>query len=326
MASLDFAALGLPVSEEEPCGPDLDLSGDADYMKFLATAEGFLPGVVLLLRPGRDRFRTALKTNAELLARSRDVRLLTTLAKLLILNRDLEGFVASIGLLATLLGDRWQDVHPRGEDGDFGVRMASLTTLDDLPPVVLPLQYVPLVQHKRHGPIAYRHQMIATGEVSARDGELALDVAAVERALMEVELADLAKVARTDGRASGGADAHPRGVHRAGRLRRGAHAREAARPRRQGAGLPRWRAGQARSESRAPRPRRHPSRKEKPPPSPRRGRRSSRVPSPDVSGPSPMRRRRSPRRRPISVETSRRARLCCSSARPSSSSASLSWN
>ena len=35
--------------------------------------------------------------------------------------------------------------------------------------------------------------MIAAGEASARNGELALDVPAVERALMEVELSDLAR-------------------------------------------------------------------------------------------------------------------------------------
>jgi type VI secretion system protein ImpA len=71
MASLDFAALGQPVSEEEPCGPDLDLTGDADYMQFLATAEGFLPASFFAFDRASVDFEAAFKTSGELLARTR---------------------------------------------------------------------------------------------------------------------------------------------------------------------------------------------------------------------------------------------------------------
>ena len=255
------------------------------------------------------------------------MRAITTLAKLLILNRDLEGFVASIGLLATLLGERWQDVHPHGEDGDFGVRMASLTTLDDLPPVVLPLQYVPLVQHKRHGPIAYRHQMIATGEVGARDGELALDVAAVERALMEVESPTSCQGARTDGRTSRAALTRIRAVC----IEQVGYAE--ALPLEKLPGLVEEALAfldgvlVKRDPSLVPSPEAPSEGKQAAAESAPRPAIVTRPLSGRIINFSPNARpRRSRRRPPISVETSRRARLCCSSARPSSSSGSLSWN
>jgi type VI secretion system protein ImpA len=43
MASIDFAAVALPLSEADPCGPDLDMEGDPAFMNFLAKAEGLLP-------------------------------------------------------------------------------------------------------------------------------------------------------------------------------------------------------------------------------------------------------------------------------------------
>src|SRR5436305_3268864 len=57
-----------------------------------------------------------------------------------------------------------------------------------MPPVVFPMQYLPLVNHRRLGPITYRSWMIATGEAKPREGEAILEPAAIEAALMEVEL------------------------------------------------------------------------------------------------------------------------------------------
>ena len=69
--------------------------------------------------------------------------------------------------------------------------MAALESLDDLPPVVFPLQYLPLINHRRLGPLSYRSWMIANGEAKPREGEAILDRAAIESALAETELAEL---------------------------------------------------------------------------------------------------------------------------------------
>src|SRR5687767_5359593 len=82
MASFDFIALGTPVSEPEACGPDLDLAGDADYMNFVARAEGVLPATFFSGPEGKPFDRTSIDFNAEfdaiapLLQRTRDLRLL----------------------------------------------------------------------------------------------------------------------------------------------------------------------------------------------------------------------------------------------------------
>lgn len=188
MAIVDLATLTAPVSEEDPCGPDLELAGDADYMNFVTRAEGLLPASYFQAEKPKITLTDEFAEAKPVLAKTRDVRLLTLLAKLAILSRDADTFVVCVGGLHTLLGERWDDVHPRGEGGDFGIRMAAIETLDDLTPIVLPLQYLPLATHRRYGPISQRSYMIATGEVKAREGEEAIDLSTLDKSMMEVEL------------------------------------------------------------------------------------------------------------------------------------------
>src|SRR5262249_354929 len=54
-----------------------------------------------------------------------------------------------------------------------------------------PLQYLPLANHRRLGPLSYRSWMIATGEAKGREGESILDPAAIESAMLEIELPEL---------------------------------------------------------------------------------------------------------------------------------------
>jgi type VI secretion system protein ImpA len=200
MALIDFAALTAPVSETESCGPDLDLEGDPDYMNYVARAEGILPAT-FFSRDAEGRQtpfdRTTIDFDAEfralgkLLDATRDLRLLTLVAKFSILNRDLASFASTIKVMAGLVAQNWHDVHPRGDDGDFTLRMVSLQTLDDSPTVILPLQHAPLVQSRRFGLISYRNLMVAQGEANARDGEDAPDSASIESAFREADLGTL---------------------------------------------------------------------------------------------------------------------------------------
>jgi len=166
-------------------------------MNFVARAEGLFPTSFFSGPEGRPFDRSSIDFAAEiaaikpLLARTRDIRLLTLLAKFYVLNRDLEGFEIAIHAIRELLRERWDDVHPRGDDGAFNARMATIDTLDDLAPVILPLQYAVLVRDPRIGDVSYRTYMIATHEVPPRDGEDAHDVTTFEGAMDRVELPEL---------------------------------------------------------------------------------------------------------------------------------------
>jgi type VI secretion system protein ImpA len=196
VALIDFASLAEPVSDSAPCGPDCDLEGDLDFMNFVARAEGLLPAT-FFTRDDESRltpfdrttiaFDAEFKTLATLLETTRDLRLLTILAKFKILNRELADFAATLQAIARLVTERWADIHPRGEDGDFTLRMVTLQTLDDSPTVVLPLQHAPLVPSRRFGFISYRNIMVRQGEATAREDEDTPDDSAIEAAFREAE-------------------------------------------------------------------------------------------------------------------------------------------
>jgi type VI secretion system protein ImpA len=201
VATVDFESLTRPVSAEAPCGVDLELSGDIEYMNFVAGAESLLPKSYFCKdqagNEGRpfDRaqinFEAQFDTAKPFLEKTRDLRLIGILAKLCILNRDFSGFIACIRAMASLLASHWDDVHPHGEDGEFGLRAVAIESLDAMPTVVLPLQFLPLIEHNRLGNLSYRAYSIAKGEIQPTEGEPKVDPAAIEKILAEGELEEL---------------------------------------------------------------------------------------------------------------------------------------
>ena len=183
-AILDAAAASLcvPVADnEQPCGPDLELLGDADYLNFFAQVEGVLPGSFFDVLDGTPFDPASVRIDDQLVAikpliqRTRDIRLLIIQARLQILNRDLAGFAASLAAVAYWLDEYWDQVHPASE---AAARINAIATLD-IPTVTFALQYAPLFEAPRLGTITYRSQLIATGEAKPRAGEQQLDAAPI---------------------------------------------------------------------------------------------------------------------------------------------------
>jgi len=194
-----IAALCTPFSDTDPCGPDLDMEGDSDYLNFFAGVEGVLPTTFFSLEDGSPFDRSTVDITGQLdaikplLQRTRDVRLLILQARLLILNKDLGGFALNLAATAYWLDKFWNAVHPRPQPGDSVARSAAIGTLD-LPTVIFPLQYAPLVEARRLGPISYRTWMIASGEVKPRTGEVQHPQAAITEAVSTADPEVLATV------------------------------------------------------------------------------------------------------------------------------------
>jgi type VI secretion system protein ImpA len=181
------AALCTPLDGGDPCGPDLDVEGDADYLNFFAQVEGVLPASFFDALDGTpfDRASVDIPTQLEaikpLLARTRDLRLLIIQARLQILDRDLAGFSASVAAVAYWLDTFWDQIHPRAMGGGMTARSNALSVLE-APTVIFPLQYAPLFDGRRIGAVSYRSLMIANDEVKPRNAEAKLAVAAIVEA------------------------------------------------------------------------------------------------------------------------------------------------
>ncbi|MGH6812675.1 MAG: ImpA family type VI secretion system protein [Methylocella sp.] len=188
MPRIDVAALADPLSENDPCGPDLDGLGDEDFLNFVTIAEGLLPSE--FFRDGAPFDVSAIDVDgqisrmAPLLGRTRDIRLLSLLARFLVLDRDLARFVGVIEAISRVLEAHWDQVHPSPESDSFSLRAAAIATLDE-PTVCIPLQYMPLCEDRRLGIITLRTRMYAIGEAKPREGETAPSLPAILQALRE---------------------------------------------------------------------------------------------------------------------------------------------
>jgi type VI secretion system protein ImpA len=193
----DVAALCVPLSGDDPCGPDLDLLGDAEYLNFLAQVEGVLPTSFFSLEDGKPfdpstiDLRSHLAEADRLHMRSRDIRLLVTRARLLVLNRDVAGFSVTLAAIAEWLERFWDAVHPLPDGEKLMARRSTISALD-LPTVIFPLQYAPLFEGRRIGPVTYRAWIIATGEVKSREGDGDASAAAISEALGNADASALA--------------------------------------------------------------------------------------------------------------------------------------
>lgn len=170
------------------CGPDLDATGDDDHLSFLARVEGVLPSSFAEFERSQINFAAELKAAQGLLARSRDLRVLVLVAKLMILDRRLGDFAAVVAAMAQLLETRWEAVHPAD---DIELRRGILMALDDMPHIVMPLQAVPLFESRALGRVSYRQLLIANGAVQPRENETALAADALAAALERAEESDL---------------------------------------------------------------------------------------------------------------------------------------
>src|SRR5208283_2282684 len=135
-----------PVSPDDPCGPDLDLEGDAEFLNFVATTEGLLPTQFYSFNRESIDFPGAFQATDKLIKRTLDIRLIALAAKLSVLNRDVASFARWIGSIAWLLREHWEGAHPRAEGNDYSARLGQLMALEDNAVVLLPLQYARLLE------------------------------------------------------------------------------------------------------------------------------------------------------------------------------------
>ncbi len=187
--SLDW--LTAAVSDDEPCGPDLAEIDDSAFVDYYYEAEAnmperyFTPGIKgpgddhvpgVLFDPKSIRHDKEKETIVALLKRSRDLRLLSLLARQQILAGRLEGYVEAISAIASLLEVHSGSVHPV----DNADRRSALEELANATTVCTAIQYVNVAGSAE---ITYRRYLAASGQSDPRAGEVGLQASGVLGAL-----------------------------------------------------------------------------------------------------------------------------------------------
>ncbi len=178
---MSYDWLTKPISEEEPCGPDLDATDDDAFLDYVFGAEDkfperyFTPGLKKdgegtddqLFDPRSIDIAAEKAQIDTLLARTRDVRLLVMLARFQVLAGRLTGFADVLAAIAGLLETFPLDVHPVAREST-SARRSALEELTDQVTVIVALQYMPLGGVNA---VTHRQFLVADGRFEARKGE-----------------------------------------------------------------------------------------------------------------------------------------------------------
>ncbi|MBK4214949.1 type VI secretion system ImpA family N-terminal domain-containing protein [Paracoccus caeni] len=168
-----------PISGDQPTGPDLEQTDDAEFIDYYFEAESRLPERYFVpgsLEDGRedrlfdprsvDLRREQAAING-LLKKSRDLRLLSLLARFQILAGKLPDFVDSIEAMADMLSTWPAEVHP-SLDGGTAERRAAIEALNSQTAVVAPLSHLPLLPN---ADLSLRRHLVASGNAAPRLSE-----------------------------------------------------------------------------------------------------------------------------------------------------------
>lgn len=176
-----------PVSEEAPCGPNLDTSDDSEFVGYYFDAVGRLPDRYVL--PGMDTGggqRTedrvfdpkSIDIAAEttriraLLQRSRDIRLLALQAQFDCLAGRPSGMADAIETIADLIALYGDDVHPQ-IDGGIADRRDALAELAQPITMVTALRYMGLNATPE---VTLRRIQVAEGRFTPHSDEAGLSL------------------------------------------------------------------------------------------------------------------------------------------------------
>ncbi len=213
MSPIDMEGLLAPVSEETPCGEDL--SYDPAYVELETAAQGTAEqrmgdSVVAAQEPN---WRDVRERCTDLLARSKDLRLVLHLTLALLRLEGLAGFRDGLALLHGLLERFWGDLHPRldpEDDNDPTERMNIVSSLS--PPAGVyqdPMQFLrrvreaPLCASRSLGRFSLRDIMAATGEVPAEPDSPAPEMSVIEAAFADTDVEELQALAQAVEQAAG---------------------------------------------------------------------------------------------------------------------------
>lgn len=168
-----------PTTEDPPCGPDLDQADDPAFVDYYYEAVArlperyFVPGSVEDGREDRLFDPRSVELPAErsailaLLARSRDLRLLSLLAQFQALAMRLGDFVDTLEIVAAMLAQWPDELHPQPSRGRAD-RRAAVEALASPTTVAMPLTHLCLLGRND---VSLRRHLVATGRAASRLSE-----------------------------------------------------------------------------------------------------------------------------------------------------------
>lgn len=196
MAVIDIDALLSALSEDQPCGEDLEY--DPAFVELDNETRGAPEQEVGdTIVPAEEPNWQAVRSQAlDLLERTKDLRVAAYLTRALTNVDGLVGLCEGLTLIRQLVEQQWDHVHPLldpDDDYDPTLRVNTLESLADDETMVSDIRRVPLVAVQGLGRFSFRDIAIANGSLEAPAGgdEPVPELALIEGAFTECDLEEL---------------------------------------------------------------------------------------------------------------------------------------
>ncbi len=162
---VDVACLLTPVSEDSPCGEDLEYDPQFLHLERAAVGqpERIMGDAVLAAEP--PQWREISQLGEQLLQRSKDLRICQFLLQGALAVEGLRGLADSLLLVQRLLENHWAGLHPMldaDDDNDPTLRLNALVGLASETTLNL-LRDTPLIRSRAFGAISLRAAANASG-------------------------------------------------------------------------------------------------------------------------------------------------------------------
>ena len=200
MGAIDVDKLLEPISDDAPCGEDLEY--DPDFGALERAAEG-KPGHVMgdkEIPPEPPKWDEVSEAAEALLSRTKDLRVAAHLAHAQLNLEGIQGFASGLDLLNGMLHQYWDNVYPlldEEDDNDPTLRINSLAGLNSRDGIIGSLDRAILVSSKTLGRFSLRDIRLANGDISpsADSEEETPDPAHIDAAFLDCDLDELIQTA-----------------------------------------------------------------------------------------------------------------------------------
>jgi type VI secretion system protein ImpA len=189
MSTIDIDALLVEISPQAPCGPNLEYDPvfQALEREALGKAEVQYGSTITPAVP--PDWKTVRRMAAELINRSRDLRLAVYLTRANLALNGIAGLADGLTLIERLLDGQWASVNPPldPDDNDPSQRINSLAILSETTTLVRELKDASLVPLPGLGPLTTRMLEIASGELPPLTGQEKIGLASIESAIADLD-------------------------------------------------------------------------------------------------------------------------------------------
>jgi type VI secretion system protein ImpA len=179
-----FSSFLVPISEQSPCGQDLEDSSDISELQGLG---GFGFGTVA---PDKCDWRELKAVSVKALSRSKDIRVLIWFAASALWTDRLHVFLSCISVAARWLEMYWNDLYPK-VDGDGGARRNGLVWLTDATTIIHRLRRTALLRHSQLGSLSLRDVDMAEGRDVAGTNDKQRTLAEIEAHIVTADISEV---------------------------------------------------------------------------------------------------------------------------------------